>query len=210
MFYDEEKKKDKVSIVEQKLLECDINAINYLLKEHQGRYFIAWLFNYCKINATTYNIFKPKILQNEGKRQIALATYNSIYELAKKNKQVAKNFELMETENQRPKNIIKYLRNKLGEKRRLKEAMDYILNDKNGRWFLARLYNYCHITALPYADITKTDYLYKWEGERQVAFCLNKLITKFNQLQKKQLAINEYEQYKTYLSSLIDVENKEW
>lgn len=199
----------KQKVIAQKLLENDISAISYMLEQPQGRYFLSWLFAYCKINTTTYSILKAKMLKNEGKRQIALATYNSIYELAKKNKQVAKNFELMETENQRPKNIIKYLRNKLGEKRRLKEAMDYILNDKNGRWFLARLYNYCHITALPYADITKTDYLYKWEGERQVAFCLNKLITKFNQLQKKQLAINEYQQYKTYLSSLIDVD-KEW
>ena len=149
MFYDEEKKKDKVSIVEQKLLECDINAINYLLKEHQGRYFIAWLFNYCKINATTYNILKPKMLQNEGKRQIALVYYSSIKNLAIKDKKLARNFELVEQENQRPQNIIVYLRNKLCEQRKLKEAMDYILNDKNGRWFIARLYEQCHITLWP-------------------------------------------------------------
>lgn len=201
MFYDEEKKKDKVSIVEQKLLECDVNAINYLLKEHQGRYFIAWLFNYCKINATTYNIFKPKMLQNEGKRQIALVYYSSIKNLAIKDKKLARNFELVEQENQRPQNIIEYLRNKLCEQRKLKEAMDYILNDKNGRWFIARLYEQCHVTLWPYNN--KIDYLYKWEGERQVAFKINKLISKFNLLSKKQLAINDYEQYKQYLKNLV-------
>lgn len=191
----------KQKVIAQKLLENDISAISYMLEQPQGRYFLSWLFAYCKINTTTYSILKAKMLKNEGKRQIALATYNSIYELAKKNKQVAKNFELMETENQRPKNIIKYLRNKLCEQRKLKEAMDYILNDKNGRWFIARLYEQCHITLWPYNN--KIDYLYKWEGERQVAFKINKLISKFNLFSKKQLAINDYEQYKQYLKNLV-------
>lgn len=201
MYYFEEKNKN---VIDQKLLECDVNAIQYLLKEQQGRYFIAWLFNYCKINSTTYSVLKSKMLRNEGKRQIAIVYYNSISNLAIKDNALARNFELIEKENQRPKNIIEYLRNKLCEQKRLKEAMDYILNDKNGRWFIARLYAQCHLTMWPYNN--KIDYLYKWEGERQVAFKLDKLISKFELLNKKQLAISEYEQYKKYLKNLVKEE----
>lgn len=53
----------KQKVIAQKLLENDISAISYMLEQPQGRYFLSWLFAYCKINTTTYSILKAKMLK---------------------------------------------------------------------------------------------------------------------------------------------------
>lgn len=203
----------KEKYIRQEINKCDKMSLVYMLKDARGRYFLAKLFDRCRINKRNYSIFKNKMLINEGKRKIALNTYNSIQNLVNEDKKLQQYFQLIELEaDTGGKNIRQYIKFRLGEKEKMKAAIDYIFADKYGRWYLARLFEFCHINAMPIADIEKTNTFYKAEGERQVAVDIGNLIKKMGReyIIKKQLALQEYEDYKSRLQHLAVLESERY
>lgn len=201
----------KEKFIRNAINDRDKKSLIYLLQDARGRYFLAWLFDYCKVNKKNYSIFKSRMLINEGKRKIAVNTYNSIKNLVNENKSLKENFNLIELEADiKARSIWRYLRNRLGVKKKLKAAMDYILADANGRWYMARIFEYCHVNAMPIVDIEKTNTFYKVEGERQVAIYIGDFLKKQGReyIIKKQQVLQEYEHYKNHLQDLATIESE--
>lgn len=48
-------------------------------------------------------------------------------------------------------------------------ALDYMLSDEDGRWFLMRLFERCHIFSTTFPNEGDVNQMMVWEGERRVA-----------------------------------------
>lgn len=73
-------------------------------------------------------------------------------------------------------------------------ALDYLLSDEDGRWFLMRLFERCHIFSTTYPNEGDINQMMVWEGERRVALNILGNISLMGEhyFQLKQLGEKEY------------------
>ena len=92
-----------------------------------------------------------------------------------------------------------------------KAALLYMLNEPEGRWFLMRLFERCHlISDAPFPE-DNVHRLLIMEGERRVGLHIQNLITSdVEALASKQMAESEYHALMNELKAMISaVETKE-
>ena len=88
-----------------------------------------------------------------------------------------------------------------------KEALLYMLKEPEGRWFLMRLFERCHlISDAPFPE-DNVHRLLIMEGERRVGLHIKNLVT--DDLAAKQQAESEYYAFMNELESLIRAAEKE-
>lgn len=87
-----------------------------------------------------------------------------------------------------------------------KEALEYLLADSRGRWFLMRLYERCHIFDSTYPDSDHIERMLVYEGERRVALDIqDNVMNGLRAVDKKAQAEKEYQDTMYSLNNLIDV-----
>lgn len=87
-----------------------------------------------------------------------------------------------------------------------KDALEYLLADSRGRWFLMRLYERCHIFDSTYPDSDHIERMLVYEGERRVALDIqSNVLNGLQAIDKKLLAEKEYQNVMYSLDNLIAV-----
>ncbi len=190
--------------IQKKLVYKDEESLKYLLTDKCGRWFIFRLFEYCRLwHPLPHD--KDKMLICEGRRRIALITYQSIKNLNEKELQ---KFDLGEKEFADCTMPLKLFT----AKRKDSEAVKYLLSDETGRWYLSRLYESCNVSGISFFDIEKTNNMLIFEGKRQVAIMVNKIIDKLGKvgLSERQKAQSEYRDWlkQTELLARDDADKK--
>ena len=86
-------------------------------------------------------------------------------------------------------------------------ALDYLLADARGRWFLMRLCERCHIHSTTYPDEDNINRMLVYEGERRIALNIlaNISIMGERAVEAKQLAEREYTAALNYHASLLQL-----
>lgn len=177
----------------------DIASLKYLLADKHGRWFLSRIFSYCKMRATLFKPSIEKILINEGHRRVAITTYNAVKKLD------AKRLDLAEIEyTAMPfKFITKHYKDL--------KAIKYLLNNDCGRWYLARLFDRCHLTTTTF-DIEKSNNVLVSKGEREIADIVINMIAciGIKGIVLKQKAQQEYTDWQERMQQLADEsQNKE-
>lgn len=91
-----------------------------------------------------------------------------------------------------------------------KAALLYMLKEPEGRWFLMRLFERCHLIGAPPFFEGDVHRLLVMEGERRVGLHLQNLITEdLDSLAAKQNAESEYYAFMNEMESLIRAAEKE-
>ena len=84
-------------------------------------------------------------------------------------------------------------------------ALDYVLEDENGRWFIMRLFEQCHLINTTFPADDNTNRFLINEGERRVGLnLLERIVADMGALNAKQIAEREYFKFMTEQNMLIE------
>ena len=84
-------------------------------------------------------------------------------------------------------------------------ALNYVLADENGRWFIMRLFEQCHLINTTFPPDDHTNRMLINEGERRVGLnLLERVVADMGALDAKQIAECEYFKFMTEQNMLIE------
>lgn len=90
------------------------------------------------------------------------------------------------------------------------QALEYLLSDEKGRWFLMRLFERCHMMGSTWPDEDHTNRMIIWEGERRVALGIqSSIVDDLHAVELKTQAEREYYEFMISEQKLIDAAENE-
>lgn len=101
------------------------------------------------------------------------------------------------------------------ERRKLEKdthSLKYILDDPRGRWFIMRLFEWCHMLDTTFTNEDHTNRMLVYEGERRVALNIQRCIIDSGELSMKVKAELEYYDFQKSMDNLIaaaEIERRE-
>ncbi len=91
------------------------------------------------------------------------------------------------------------------------DALNYLLTDEKGRWFLMRLFDRCHMMSSTYPDTDHTDRMLIAEGERRAALTVKNNIMQLGDdaVLQYQTGEREYAAWQKRMQGMMDSQEGE-